>query len=655
MECHGATVAVTEESEALLLVGSPNVGKSALFQALTRARATISNYPGTTISLSRAPLEGGLPLYDTPGIYGLLPLSEDEEIAREALIHPGTSRVIVVVDAKNLRRGLALALEVAEAGRPLVVALNMADEAWALGYRIDPRLLSDLLGAPVVSTVATRGEGVEALRDALSQAALPRLRPAYPAPIAQAIEEVAALLPPALREKRLCAISILAGERALLEECAPGLPEETLAAFARIRKELSPRLTMPLRAALTAARLAEAGKLEKAAGRRDGRGFRKPFRERLGEWAMQPVTGPLILAGVLFGMYKFVGEFGAGTLVELLERQLFKEVITPFITRGVEALSGWAFLREMIVGPYGLFTMGLTYALAIILPVVGTFFLAFGVLEDSGYLPRLSLLVNRLFRAMGLNGKAVLPMVLGLGCDTMATLTTRILETPKERLLVTLLLALGIPCSAQLGVIMGLLGEASAASVLIWAGVVSGVLLLVGFLAARLLPGDTSDFIVEIPPVRVPQLSNVLLKTLARIEWYLKEAVPLFLAGTLLLFLLDKLGALLWLQGLAAPVVNGLLGLPEEAANSFLIGFLRRDYGAAGLFALAKAGKLDSAQVLVSLVTITLFIPCVANLLIIVKERGVRTALAIAVFIFPFAFLVGGALRYALGALELTP
>jgi len=181
------------------------------------------------------------------------------------------------------------------------------------------------------------------------------------------------------------------------------------------------------------------------------------------------------------------------------------------------------------------------------------------------------------------------------------------------------------------------------------------VLLLVGFLAARLLPGDTSDFIVEIPPVRVPQLSNVLLKTLARIEWYLKEAVPLFLAGTLLLFLLDKLGALLWLQGLAAPVVNGLLGLPEEAANSFLIGFLRRDYGAAGLFALAKAGKLDSAQVLVSLVTITLFIPCVANLLIIVKERGVRTALAIAVFIFPFAFLVGGALRYALGALELTP
>ncbi|MEK6710346.1 MAG: FeoB small GTPase domain-containing protein, partial [Nitrospinota bacterium] len=135
MECHVTTATVTEQSEALLLMGSPNVGKSALFHALTRAHVTISNYPGTTIALARAPLkEGGLPLYDTPGVYGLLPLSEDEEIARQALVHPGTSRVIVVVDAKNLRRGLALALEVAEAGRPLAIALNMEDEARALGY-----------------------------------------------------------------------------------------------------------------------------------------------------------------------------------------------------------------------------------------------------------------------------------------------------------------------------------------------------------------------------------------------------------------------------------------------------------------------------------------------------------------------------------------
>ena len=656
MECHGATVAVTEKSEALLLMGSPNVGKSALFHALTRAHVTISNYPGTTIALSRAPLkDGGPPLYDTPGIYGLLPLSEDEEIARQALVNPGTSRAIVVVDAKNLRRGLALALEVAEAGRPIVIALNMEDEARALGYRIDPEALAGKLGVPVVPTVATRGEGVEALREALARAARPTPRPAYPAPIAQAIDDVVALLPPDMRERRLLALSVLAGESALLEECAPGLPEETLAAFARIRKALSARLTNPLRAVLTVARLAEAAKLEQAAAQRDGAGYRKPFRERLGEWAMQPVTGPLILLGVLFGLYKFVGEFGAGTLVGLLEEDLFEGVLNPLLASWVEALSGPAFLREMIVGPYGLFTMGLTYALAIILPVVGTFFLAFGVLEDSGYLPRLSLLVNRIFRAMGLNGKAVLPMVLGLGCDTMATLTTRILETPKERLLVTLLLALGIPCSAQLGVIMGLLGEASAASILIWAGLVTGVLLALGLPPARILPGDPSDFIVEIPPMRIPQLSNVLIKTLARIEWYLKEAVPLFLVGTLALFLLDKAGALAWLQELASPLVNGFLGLPDAATNSFLIGFLRRDYGAAGLFALAKAGTLDSTQVLVSLVTITLFIPCLANLLIIVKECGTRTALAMSAFIFPFAFLVGGALRYVLGVLEFTP
>jgi ferrous iron transport protein B len=179
-------------------------------------------------------------------------------------------------------------------------------------------------------------------------------------------------------------------------------------------------------------------------------------------------------------------------------------------------------------------------------------------------------------------------------------------------------------------------------------GVIAGVLFVVGFVAARLLPGEPSDFLVELPPMRLPQLSNVLVKTLARIEWFLREAVPIFLLGTLVLFLLDRYGFLANLQVLAAPLVENFLGLPREATGPFLVGFLRRDYGAAGLFALAKAGALNPSQVLVSMVTITLFIPCVANLLIIVKERGLRLAIGMAAFIFPFAFLVGGTLRWVL-------
>jgi len=307
-------------------------------------------------------------------------------------------------------------------------------------------------------------------------------------------------------------------------------------------------------------------------------------------------------------------------------------------------------LAEMLVGPYGLWTMGMTYALALILPIVTTFFLAFGVLEDSGYLPRLAALVHRLFRMIGLNGKAVLPIVLGLGCVTMATVTTRILETRRDRLLAILLLALAIPCSAQLGVVMGMLAAVSFSATLIWFAVILAVLLGVGWIAARLIPGQPSPLVVEIPPLRLPQVSNVIVKTGARLEWYLREVVPFFLAGTFLVFILDKLGVLTWLAGLGQPLVTGWLGLPPEAGLAFLMGFLRRDFGATGLFVMESQGLLSPTQVVVAMVTITIFIPCIAAVMMIARERGWRTALAMVALVFPLAFFVGGLVRIALAA-----
>ncbi len=243
---------------------------------------------------------------------------------------------------------------------------------------------------------------------------------------------------------------------------------------------------------------------------------------------------------MLFALYELVGVFGAGTLVDLMEKGLFHGYLNPWATALFSYLP-WSFGRDLFVGEYGLITMGLSYGLAIVLPIVLTFFTAFALLEDSGYLPRLAVMSDRVFRLMGLNGKAVLPMVLGLGCDTMATLTTRILPTRKERLLATLLLALGVPCSAQLGVILAMLAVVPAPAAAVWAAAVAGVMIGVGWLAARVLPGERGDFVVELPPMRLPQLSNVLSKTAARVEWYLKEALPLFLVGTLVLFLLDRL------------------------------------------------------------------------------------------------------------------
>jgi ferrous iron transport protein B len=374
-------------------------------------------------------------------------------------------------------------------------------------------------------------------------------------------------------------------------------------------------------------------------------------QEALAAATRRPVTGLPILAAVLYALYLFVGVFGAQTLVTLVEDGVFGRGVNPAAAWLIDRFIPIPIVRDFLVGEYGLITMGITYSIAIVLPVVTTFFLMFGFLEDSGYIPRLAIFCDRIFRAMGLNGKAVLPMVLGLGCDTMATMTTRILGTPKERLIAILLLALGIPCSAQLATIMGILGGISFAAVATLFAVVLGQMFIVGWLAARVLKGERSEFVLELPPIRWPRLGNLLTKTRLRVWWYLGEAVPLFLIGTALLFVLDRIGALGVLAAAGRPIVTGLLGLPAETAQVLVMGFLRRDYGAAGLFQLAHSGQLTGVQAVVALTVMTLFVPCVANFLMMVRERGLKTGLAILGVITPIAIFTGAGLNYVLHAL----
>jgi len=264
-----------------------------------------------------------------------------------------------------------------------------------------------------------------------------------------------------------------------------------------------------------------------ASRERMGRGF----AERLSRAMMNPVSGSLILLVVLyFGLYQFVGVLGAGTLVDFIEGTVFGEWINPWATNLVVSLIPIKVIQDLLVGEYGIITLGLTYAFAIILPVVGTFFIVFSVIEDSGYLPRLAMLIDRVFKAIGLNGRAVIPMVLGFGCDTMATIVTRTQKTRRERLITTFLLALAIPCSAQLGVIFGLL-SGNAAALIVWGGTLIMVFLLVGYLASKVIPGERASFYMEVPPLRLPKLSNVLVKTYSRLQWYLTEVLPIFILG----------------------------------------------------------------------------------------------------------------------------
>lgn len=374
---------------------------------------------------------------------------------------------------------------------------------------------------------------------------------------------------------------------------------------------------------------------------------KKSFSETLDKIMLNPITGvPIALLVLYFGLYKFVGQFGAGVIVDFLEGNIFEAYINPWINNILNNYVSWEWLRTLIGGDYGIITLGIRYAIAIVLPIVGTFFFVFSIIEDSGYLPRLAMLVDRLFKKIGLNGRAVIPMVLGFGCDTMATMVSRTLETERERIISTLLLALAIPCSAQLGVILSLLsGEPKA--LLVWLIFIVIVFLFIGYLAAKVLPGEEPLFYMEMPPLRLPKLSNVLVKTYTRMEWYFAEVLPLFILISVFIWFGNIIGIFPVLVNISRPFVTAI-GLPEEVSEIFLFGFFRRDYGAAGLFDLVKGGILSARQLVVASATLTLFVPCVAQFVMMIKERGLKTAIYIAAFVFVFSFFAGYALNWIL-------
>jgi ferrous iron transport protein B len=745
----------------IILVGNPNVGKSVIFRLLTGNYVLVSNFPGTTVEISRGNLQlagGSYEVIDTPGVYSLVPQSEDERVTCDILLREKADVVVQVADAKNLRRTLLVTSQLVEFGIPTVLVLNMMDEAEERGIEIDARGVSELFGVQVVETVAIYSQGKKRLLQAIQSAKPPRNPIALPAPAGAALAHVNGngTIPSALTAEWLATgDQSLIGEvrtflgpdsytriqkahdtyreenrRALGREVADGRNLFLDDAASKLKKKRESRYldntgaeaarvwlvslvaglllfgwneiggalhwatpftvlngllnnwlaglvqSLPWPAVRDVIRNVFLGNF--SAGHYDYGlvpevvhftlfiapvivplalllSRNRNFAKELGILTRRASTGIPILIAVLLLVYEFVGYTGAQTLVGLLEKVLFAQYLIPPLQRLLPS----GFLGEFLVGKYGMISMGLTYAVAIVLPVVATFFIAFSLLEDSGYLPRLSILSDRVMRSMGLNGKAVLPMVLGLGCCTMATMTTRILHSRKERVIATLLLALGVPCSAQLGVILGIAAGFSGKATLIVIGVVASQLVLVGYLASKLIRGRVSEFIFEIPPIRVPQMKNVLLKTGHRILWYLKEAVPLFLAGTLVLFILDKAhvdgkSLLEWIQKGMAPVLVGILHLPAEAAGIFVLGFLRRDYGAAGLFAMARDGTLTALQAVVSLIVITLFVPCLASFLVIIKEQGMKKALAITGFIVPFAIAIGGIVSWVLRTFDVT-
>lgn len=748
----------------IALVGNPNVGKSVLFGLLTGKYVTVSNYPGTTVEVSRGICRGInriTEVIDTPGAYSLIPRSKDERVARDILLEERERMVIQVVDAKNLRRSLIITTQLAEMNQKMVLDLNMWDESLDRGINIDTNGLKNILGVPVVKTVATQKKGINALIHSVRSAIVPNIKINYNHEIEEGITEIEGIFKAnAFAENRGIALMLLSGDEAIEEYLSDKLDMESLEKIKVVRDNVQKRFNEPLSYIINKkrstfiddllkdllkplSRRSESNQILRSlffflimpfisfligfklmgliqfimnrfftmdkttllmlnllAGGASVIGicgylYKKKLRsgltiaEALGGLTMHPVIAFPILIVILWLIYKIVGVFGAGTCVDFIESKIFGDAVNPSggfdlylflpFTRlrydiahinfqGINYYLGLLLdtimgrdnlLYELLLsGQSGLIQVGLTYSVAIVFPIVGFFFLVFGLLEDSGYLPRLAIMVDHIFKKIGLNGRAVLPMVLGLGCATMATLTTRILDTKKERTIAILLLALAVPCSAQLGVIASVLSRVSGMFFFLYSLIIFSQFLFVGYLSSRVLKGTPPDFMMEIPPFRFPKFSNVIVKTVYRIQWFMKEAVPLFLLGTFILFIVDKLGLLTLLQKLGEPIVTGILGLPVDTTQGFILGFLRRDYGAVSIFkglerASGPGGSIDPGQLLVSLVVITLFVPCLANFFVMLKEQGIKNAFLMVAFIFPFAITVGGILRMILRLVHL--
>lgn len=625
------------------LVGNPNVGKSVLFNALTGAYVTVSNYPGTSVEVSRgnAIIQGeSWQVIDTPGMYSIHTITEEERVAREILLNETPDVVLHVLDARNLERMLAMTIQLIEADLPVILVVNIMDEAERMGLSINLELLQQRLGIPVIGAATARKRGLDEIRNAV---ATYRRGSANSFSYSRLLEHDIAQVTQHMSGSYIMSPKSLA--LLLLQQ-----DEEVTALFKEWDRDGYAALAEKVRQITFERR--ESFHLDLSLERKDI--VRKLIKdvvvapekrvvtlgERISTLAVRPLTGvPLLLIVLYFGLYKFVGEFGAGTVVDLLEKQLFEARFNPWITTVVRHLIPWEIIQELFVGEYGIITLGVRYAVGIILPIVATFFIFFSFLEDTGYFPRLALMVDRLFKFIGLSGRAVIPMVLGFGCDTMATMVTRTLETTRERIIATLLLALAIPCSAQLGVIIGLLAQAQGA-LLVWGVCMLLLFIFVGILAAKVMPGEAPMFYMELPPMRLPQLGNVLTKTYTRMQWYFMEILPLFILASVLLWLGKVTGFFEKMINAMTPVMASI-GLPRETAVAFIFGFFRRDYGAAGLYDLQSKGLMNARQLTVAAVTLTLFIPCVAQFLVMKNERGWKTASAIGIFVSLFAYASG--------------
>jgi|JI7StandDraft_1071085.scaffolds.fasta_scaffold22044_2 ferrous iron transport protein B len=661
----GASKAEDHKIQSIVLAGNPNVGKSVIFNALTGSDADVSNYPGTTIDIARGHL-GKDELADTPGIYGVSSFNDEERAARKMIL--SADIVINVVSAITLERDLFLTVQLVEMGKPLILVINQWDEAKHRGITIDLNRLAAEFGVEVLTCVAVKDEGIEEIKAAVAKARPGKIRPE----LLELIEPILNQSTSAKEISQAMAVLIVEGDEPTATACGITSPSHRAEIYSFRRKFVND--------------LVEASVVQS--------GSKRSFSNKLGKLLLHPIWGSAISFAVCYLIfYQMLGVWIAGNLVDFTEKQTMKVYYEPNIRRLAanvfpstitvgdkkfdfpqgalqdlaaskeldQAISAktvpadeiafnfWSYhnilsvLGNVFVGEYGLATLTVTYLIGLLMPLVIGFYLGLSLLEDSGYLPRLAVLVDRMMNKIGLNGRAIIPLILGLGCVTMATITTRLLTTRREKIIATALLGVAIPCSAQLGVVSGTLARAGGgAAWAVYLFVVIGILAITGVLLNMVLPGKSQGLMIDLPPMRLPRLDNVLRKTWKKSWNFLVDATPMFFLAGFVVTLAQMVGLLDLIIKVLQPIVVNWLNLPNDPRipTTFILGIVRRDFASFGLADVA----LTPVQAVTAMIVITLFVPCIATVGVMIKERGMKIALSIWFGSWAAAFVIGGVL-----------
>ncbi len=648
-KCHGVQDETCQSAEnngsrKIAVIGLANSGKSLIFNNFTKTYSIVANYPQTTIhSVRKETVIAGQQsiVIDTPGISSLSTTTGDEKETRDILVKEKPDLVIFCGDATHLKRSLVLLAEVQELGIPIVFCLNKVDKALEKGSVIDVKKLALETGVPVVETSAVRGIGLAELEKATDRAEVNGGCVTYSGTIEKAVEKIGNIFPSGQGPAKGELLLLLGGDPAVNATLCSALGGNMAPEINSALREIHRNTTaINIRQAIFNVRESWADKVADDVTSSSSLTF-TGLSHKLAWISRHPVLGWPVLLGILWLTF-----WGVGTIANEMAGFMDELIFIP-LTDAISALVTIGFLNEFLVGQFGILTMGVMNAVVTVVPILIVFFTIINFLEDVGYLPNLSVLGNRVLNFFGLTGKAVLPLTLGFGCNTMATLTSRMLETKKERIVLSFLIALGVPCSVQLGVMIAILATAPFSALIIVIASVVATQIVCGILINMLIPAKkTSDFIMELPDFNIPNWKNIIRKTYVRIKQFLEEALPMFVVAAALMFFLEKTGLLDIIKTVFRPIITGFLSLPDKVTEVFILVLSRREVGAVYFKDMYEASEVDYYQTVVGLIVMTLFIPCMSNTMVMIKELGMRWAVAINSSIMVVAILVGGLVNF---------